>query len=396
MRQRTKRRRAHRREFQRRTEPGAPPGTLVPDPQAPRGDITLLAYGPEGYEERRITKLADITPAVDRWPVTWVNVDGVGDAATVAELGKLFGLHRLALEDVLHLHQRAKAEPYGDHYFVVARMPVPQERWQTEQISIFFGPRFVLTFQERPAGDCLDPVRVRIRSGLGQARAARPDYLVYALLDSIVDHYFPLVEECGERLDQLEEVETDPHAPLANIMPRIHEIKRDLLTIRRVIWPLRDALNALLRDATPLIADETRIYLRDVHDHTIQIIDLVESYRDISSGVTDVYLSSLSQRTNEIMKVLTIIATIFIPLTFIVGVYGMNFDHNVSPWNMPELRWYYGYPISLIFMFVVALGMVFFFYRRGWLERRDAQLDERGRSTLTGRQGEPDERGRAP
>lgn len=374
----TRRRKARRREFQRRTEPGAPPGTLVPDLSAPRCEIRVMAYGPEGYEERPLEDLREIPALLEKWPVTWVNVDGVGDASVVNELGRLFKLHRLALEDVVHVHQRAKAEPYGDHYFVVARMPRPQEPWQTEQISFFFGQRFVLTFQEKPGGDCLDPVRVRIRTGWGRSRAARPDYLVYALLDTIVDHYFPLIEDCGERLDRLEELEAEAaRRPVPGLMSGVHAIKRDLLTVRRIIWPLRDALNALLRDTTPLISDETRIYLRDVHDHTIQIIDLVESYRDISAGITEVYLSSVSQRTNEIVKVLTIISTIFIPLTFIVGVYGMNFDPDASPWNMPELRWRWGYPLAWLLMVLTITAMVLFFYRRGWLgEDRVSQLPE--------------------
>jgi len=358
-------------EFAARPEPGAPPGTLVPDLTAPDSTIVVMAYGPEGYVEHPVTDLREIPKLMERWPVTWVNVDGVGDAATVEELGQLFGLHKLALEDVTHVHQRAKAEPYGKHYFVVARMASPNRQWQTEQISFFFGEKFVLTFQEGPRGDCLDPVRVRIRAGLGRTRAPRPDYLVYALLDSIVDHYFPLLEDCGERLDALEEAESDPATPpLPELMSRIHTIKRDLLAARRVIWPLRDALNTLLRDATPLISDETRLYLRDVHDHAVQIIDLVESYRDISSGITEVYLSSISQRTNEIMKVLTIISTIFIPLTFLAGVYGMNFRTDKSPFNMPELTWYLGYPLCWAVMTAIALVMLGFFWKRGWIGAR--------------------------
>ncbi len=367
----SKRARPRRAAFRRRTEPGAPPGTLVPDPHARPSQIQILAYGPEAFEERPLHELNELSHLLERWPVTWINVEGVGDAAMIGALGQILRLHRLALEDVLHVHQRAKAEPYGDHYFLVARMPSPEHPWDTEQISFFLGPRFVLTFQEGAAGDCLDPVRARIRAGWGR-RTARPDYLVYALLDSIVDHYFPLVERCGERLDALEDLETvAPGRRLPNIMPELHRIKRDLLAIRRVIWPLRDAINALLRDSTPLIVDETRVYLRDVHDHTVQIIDLVESYRDISAGIADVYLASVSQRTNEIMKVLTIISTLFIPLTFIAGVYGMNFSHEASPLNMPELYWYWGYPAIWSVMLLTAAGLVLFFYRRGWLGGKD-------------------------
>jgi len=365
-----RRRRSPHPEFHRRTEPGAPPGTLVPEPGAPPSRVDVMAYGPEGAMERTLERLDELPAILAKWPVVWINVDGVGDAATVSALGQLLHLHRLALEDVLHVHQRAKAEPYGDHYFVVARMPVPHSPWESEQISIFFGANFVLTFQERPGGDCLDPVRVRIRAGWGHPRALRPDYLVYALLDSIVDHYFPFVETCGERLDDLEDVDlTALDRPLAEFVAQIHRIKRDLLAVRRVVWPLRDALNTLLRDQTALVADETRVYLRDVHDHTIQIIDLVESYRDIASGVTEIYLAAVSLRTNDIMKVLTIISTIFIPLTFLVGVYGMNFNTDRSPWNMPELNWYWGYPLIWLIMLAIAAAMLVSFWRRGWIGR---------------------------
>ena len=364
----TKRRRKRlREEFAARPEPGSPPGTLVPDPEAPRGRIQVLAYGPEGYDEQNLHNPREIPPFLAKWPVTWVNVDGPGDAALVEELGRMFNLHRLALEDVTHVHQRAKAESYGHYYFVVARMPSVKQ-WQTEQISFFLGERFVLTFQAGTPGDCLDPVRTRIRAGLGRTRAPRADYLLYALIDTIVDYYFPLLEDCGERLDGLEEIEADPkRLPPADLMARVHAIKRDLLTVRRAIWPLRDALNTLLRDETPLISADTRLYLRDIHDHAIQLIDLVESYRDIASGITDVYLSSLSHRTNEIMKVLTIISTIFIPLTFLAGVYGMNFHVDKSPWNMPELAWYWGYPFFWLVNIAVAAVMLIYFWRRGWI-----------------------------
>ncbi len=360
----TKRRKSKAR-FQHRTEPGAPPGTIVPDPNAPRCDLHLIAYDAQEHVELRIDDPREIPPLLERYPVTWVHVESVGDAGMICQLGQLFKLHRLALEDVVHVHQRAKAESYGSYYFIVARMPDPEKSWVTEQISFFLGDRFVLTFGEWPGPDCLEPVRARIRAGWGRSRAARPDHLVYALLDAIVDHYFPLLEDCGERLDALEDDVMG--GPAANVMPRVHAVKRDMLTVRRAIWPLRDAINTLLRDATPLISDETRVYLRDVHDHTIQIVDLVESYRDISSGITEVYLSSVSQRTNEIVKVLTVISTIFMPLTFIVGIYGMNFDTQASPWNMPELHWYWGYVLVWVVMVAVIVAMLLFFYRRRWL-----------------------------
>ncbi|NLG43746.1 MAG: magnesium/cobalt transporter CorA [Phycisphaerae bacterium] len=357
------------RDLARRPKPGTPPGTLHPPPKAPPSEVSVLAFGPAGHDEVPLPARADLArlPALlEKWPVTWVNVEGLGDADVLAELGRIFNLHHLALEDVLHPHQRPKAERYDDSYFIVARMPVREQPWRTEQVSIFLGPRYVLTFQEGPRGDPLDPIRERIRSG-ALGNRARPDYLVHAILDAIVDHYFPLLEQCGERLDALEEMEAGVTRPVPALMSGVHAVKRDLLTIRRIVWPLRDALNALLRDPTPLITDETRMYLRDLQDHTIQIVDLVETYRDIASGITEVYLSSVSQHTNEIMKVLTIIATIFIPLTFIVGVYGMNFDSSASPLNMPELRWYYGYPLLWLLMLLIATAMLLLFRRYGWL-----------------------------
>ncbi len=362
---RTRRRRKRLKdEISRRTEPGAPAGTIIPDPEAPRSTLHVLAYGPDAYEEQQVQDLREIPPLLARWPVVWLNVDGIGDASLISQLGQLFGLHRLALEDVTHPHQRSKVEPFGTHYFAVTRMPVPGEPWVTEQVSFFFGERFLITFQQTPGGDCLDAVRTRIRSGWGRARTARPDCLLYALLDTIVDHYFPLIEEAGDRLDALE-VEV-AEAPRRALMPRLHAVKRDLLSVRRIMWPMRDAINTLMRDQSPLIAEETRVYLRDVQDHVIQIIDLVESFRDVASGLTEIHLSSVSQRTNETMKLLTIISTIFIPLTFLVGVYGMNFDPDYSPFNMPELRWYWGYPVTWAVMIGTALVMLYFFRRSGW------------------------------
>jgi magnesium transporter len=356
----SRRRRAVKEGAVSRNSSGAPPEVLVPDPAALPTRISVLAYGPERHFEEPIENLGKIKELLQQFPVTWINVDGLGDVAVVQELGEMFNLHRLALEDVVHGHQRAKAEAYGEHYFVTARMPWRNgDEWSTEQISIFFGSNFVISFQEQPGGDCLEPVRKRIRSGWGRSKAITSDYLVYCLLDAIVDHYFPIVEECGERLDGLEVEVIERRAK--NIMPRMFDVKRDLMTVRRIMWPLRDAINVLMRDVSPLISDETRLYLRDVHDHTIQIIDLVENYRDVSSGITEIHLASVAQRTNEIMRVLTIISTIFIPLTFIVGVYGMNFDH------MPELRWRGGYFLIWIVMLAVAGGLVAFFARKGWL-----------------------------
>ncbi len=361
-----RRKRRHAR-FKHRTQPGAPPGMLIPDPEAGGGALQTLAYGPDQHVEATLTRLAQLAELMDQWPVTWLNVDGLGDTVLISQVGSFFGFHRLALEDVVHTHQRAKVERYDDHLFIVARMPVRSEACEVEQISIFLGPRFVVTFQERPGGDCLDPVRVRIRTGLGRLRCSGADYLVYSLLDAIIDQYFPLVERCGERLDSIEE-EVIVGSPRPDVVGRLHDVKRDLLVLHRSIWPLRDALANLLRADSSLITDETRVYLRDCSDHVIQLLDLVESYRDLANSLSDLHLSNISYRTNEVMRVLTVISTIFMPLTFIAGVYGMNFDPDRSRFNMPELHWPFGYVYSLMLMGGIAAAQLLFFWRLGWLQ----------------------------
>ena len=357
------RRRRHHRSH-RSTPPGTAPGTLTVDPEAPKPVIHVMAYGPDEWTERDIVDPESVRDFLGKWPVTWVNVYGLGDARVLTELGKIFALHPLALEDVVNLHQRAKVEQYGAHEFIVAQMVTFLEHVETEQLSLFLGHNFVLTFEER-AGDCLDPLRDRIRTGTGRVRAAGPDYLTYAILDAVIDAYFPVLERYGEHLEALEDdviVRPDNRA-----IRGIRAIKHDLLTLRRAIWPHRDAINSLFRDAAPMISEETRIYLRDCYDHVIRIMDLLETYRELATGLMDVYLSSVSNRMNEVMKVLTIIATIFIPLSFIAGLYGMNFNSDKSPWNMPELAWRYGYPFALGLMAAVALGLLVFFWRRGWI-----------------------------
>jgi magnesium transporter len=358
-------RRQRRKAWARRSAPGAPPGTLLPDPKAPPPVIRVIAYGPDTFTEQAVESPVLVRPFLQAWPVTWVNVEGLGDATVIRQLGDLFGLHQLALEDVINVHQRAKVEQYGDHHFIVTRMVRLGARLETEQVSLFLGRNFVLTFQEGLPGDCLEPVRDRLRQGHGRIREAGADYLAYALLDAVIDSYFPVLEAYGERLETLEEELIT--RPVPGIIPPIHDVKRDLLALRRAIWPQREALNVLLRDELPLITPETRLHLRDCYDHTVQLIDLMETYRELSSDLMEMYLSSVSNRTSEIMRVLTIIATIFIPLTFLAGIYGMNFDPDVSPWNMPELKWYWGYPFALAVMALVALTQLVFFRRRGWL-----------------------------
>jgi len=376
--QRTRRSLSH--HGRRRTPPGSAPGTLVADPAAEQPRVTVIAYGADGVQEGTLDSLAELERLELTAAVTWINIDGLGDARFIEALGQRFGLHPLALEDVLGVHQRPKAEVYDEQLFVVTRMPEVRDTLVTEQIALFVGDGWLLSFQER-AGDCLEPVRQRLRGGRGKIRSNGPDYLLYALVDAITDAYFPVLERYGERLEQLEdEVLADPGP---RVVARIHELKHDLLTLRRVVWPMRELLNTLIRGDSPRIHAQTGIYLRDCYDHVIQLMDIVETYREIASGLIDIHLSSQTARMNEIMKVLTIIATIFIPLGTIAGIYGMNFDPEVSPWNMPELGWRYGYPFALGIMLSMATGLLVWFWRRGWLgvssarraaARRDAAL----------------------
>lgn len=346
----------------RHSPPGAPPGTLAVDPLAPRTAIRVMAFNDHEYIEVSVAEPSELPDLIGRFPVTWVDVDGLGDAERLRAIAKQFSIHPLALEDVVNVHQRAKVEEYFGHDFIVSRMVSYDDRLQTEQLSLFLGDGFVLTFQERP-GDSLDPVRDRIRTGRGKVRASGADYLAYALLDAALDGYFPVLERFSDRIGELEDEVVE--RPSEATVQRIYEVRRDLLTLRRAIWPLREAVNQLIREPEGPFTAETRLYLRDAYDHTIQIIDLVETYRELAASLVDIYLSSASNRMNEVMKVLTIISTIFIPLTFIAGIYGMNFQH------MPELEWRYGYGLCLAFMAVTALFLIRFFYRKGWLRKKD-------------------------
>ena len=348
----------------RLTPPGASPGLLVTDPDAPQPAVRLIAYRPDEFVEKKMDDIQSIHDFLGKWPVTWINVDGLGNVETIRKIGELFGLHRLTLEDIVNTHQRAKLESYPDSLFIVGRMASLSDRLETEQLSLFLGRNYVLTFQETP-GDCFDPVRTRIRTSGGRIRSAGPDYLAYALLDAVIDGYFPVLEHYGEELERVEdEIIARPEY---SSFAQLHEAKRDLLTVRRAIWPQRETINSLTRDPIPLIADETRLYLRDCYDHTVEIIDLVETLRELCSDLADLYVSSVSNRLNEIMKVLTIIATIFIPLSFVASLYGMNFRTDKSPLNMPELEWYWGYPFALSIMAAIAFVLMWYFWRKGWL-----------------------------
>jgi len=336
-----------------------PPGSLTAPPGAymPKA-IEVFHYTADSVEEKSLASVAQVAPYTAKPGILWINVDGVADVEIVRELGNLFGLHPLALEDVLHVRQRAKVDNYGDHLYVVVRMLHFEQGVESEQVSMFLTRNAVITFQEIP-GDCLDPIRERLRKGTGLLQRYGADYLMYALIDAIIDNYYPFLEGMGEQVEALEDKVVEE--PSRSTLGRVHEVKRNLLDVRRSIWPLRDAVNNLLRDESTLITDTTRLYLRDCYDHTVQVLDIIETYRELSGGLMDVYLSSASNRMNEVMKVLTVIATIFIPLTFLAGVYGMNFEH------MPELGQPWAYPVLWGIMVGTAVTMLVLFWRRGWI-----------------------------
>ncbi len=344
--------------------PGTAPGTLRVNPNAVQSEISAIGYGPKVIESLEINSASELPALQERFPVLWVNINGLGDTELIQEIGDVFHLHSLALADAVNVHQRPKADVYENHLFVVVRMINCGDAYKdSEQVSLFLGDGFVISFQERP-GDCFAPVRERLQLKGGRLRNHQADYLSYALIDAVVDAYFPLLEQYGEELEELESRVVD--YPEEAMISEIHNMKRELLSVRRSVWPLREMVNSLIRDESPYISDAVRPFLRDVYDHAIQLMDMVESYREVASGLLDVYLTSVGNRMNEIMKVLTIIATIFIPLSFVVGLYGMNFDTS-SPYNMPELGWRYGYLTILSLMIGIVGGFLFYFRHRGWI-----------------------------
>ncbi|MCC7300040.1 MAG: magnesium/cobalt transporter CorA [Verrucomicrobia bacterium] len=339
--------------------PGMTPGTLVIDPSWPKPVIQVIAYGPDQFLEKRIGDVRELDGLIGKYPVLWVNVDGLGDESVLHHLGQLFKLHPLALEDVVSLRQRSKVDDYETNLYTAMRMLYLQDgKLFSEQISFFLGSDFVLTFQENE-GDCLDTVRDRIRKKGGIVCNMNADYLLYSLIDAIVDAYFPLLESYDARLDDMEELILKH--PDSSSVALLFDVKRDLMTLRRTLWPVREMASALVNTSSPLITQPTRIYLRDCQDHAIRLLDLAETCRELDSSLMDFYLSTISNRMNEIMKVLTIISTIFIPLTFIAGVYGMNFKH------MPELETRNGYFVVLGLMAILGFGMFGLFIKKGWL-----------------------------
>ncbi len=357
--------------FRKRHPPvGASPGTLMVSPEALPPSIRVYDYGLDHLDEREITDVEQLLPYATPRSTIWVDVQGLGDEAMLRRIGQIFSLHPLALEDAVNVPQRPKTEAYDQHQLFITRMVRCSGRgYESEQVSLFIGRGYLLTLQEKH-GDVFDPVRKRLRSGQGLMRGSGPDYLAYALIDTVVDGYYPVLETLGDRLQELEEIAFSRPSP--GVLQQIHGVRRELLGLRRAIWPQREAINTLVRDESTLVSTTVRMYLRDAHDHAMQIVDVIETYRELAASLMDLYLSGLSQRTNEVMKVLTIMASIFIPLTFIAGVYGMNFEY------MPELHRRWGYPIVWAIMIVTAGFMVWSFWKRGWIGEEGVRSQESG------------------
>ncbi len=342
---------------------GLPPGTLVHigEKKAEKLKITVMDYDEEHFQEREIKAIEECFAFKDAPTVTWINIDGLHQIEILEKLGECYGFHPLVLEDILNTDQRPKMEDYGDYLYIVLRMLNYNDKSseiETEQVSLILGPNFVFSFQESQS-DVFNPVRERIRSGKGRIRTMGGDYLAYALLDLIVDNYFVIMEKLGETIEFLEEKLVT--RPVPETLQTIHQLKRELIFLRKAVWPLREVIGGLERGELALIKETSRVYLRDVYDHAIQVIDTIETFRDMISGMLDIYLSSVSNRLNSVMKVLTIIATIFMPLTFLAGIYGMNFKY------FPEVEWRWSYPVFWLVVVLISVSMLLYFKKKNWL-----------------------------
>jgi magnesium transporter len=342
---------------------GLPPGTLVHigEQRVATTRFSLIEYSEASLKEQELKNVSDWRPAGNENKVTWLDVGGIHEVGLIEQIGSYFNIHPLVLEDIVNSEQRPKVDDYDEYIYVVLKMLYPHGRdheIMAEQVSIVLGRNYVLTFQEN-GKDCFDGIRTRIKADKGKIRKSGSDYLLYALVDAIVDHYFVVLEQLGEKIEAAED-ELVVHSETIGL-GAIHVLKKEIIYLRRVIWPVREVVNGLLRDEDGLIGSATKVYLRDVYDHSVQILETIEMYRDRTGGMVDFYISSSSQRMTAVMKVLTIITTIFMPLTFIAGVYGMNFEH------MPELKWRFGYPVILTIMTVIGIGMAFYFRRKKWL-----------------------------
>lgn len=340
------------------------PGTLVHigEKLSDTTKITLLDYEGDHYLEKNIDHIEELRAFKDRQTVSWVHIQGIHDTRILEQLGDVFGLHPLILEDILNTDQRPKMQDMGDYMFIVLKRFCntcdEHSDISAEQISVVLGPHYVISFQER-ADALLDPIREHIKTSKGRIRKAGADYLAYSIVDMVLDSYFGILETLGDKIEIEEEALVNNPTPAT--LRVIQHLKRDMIFLRKSIWPLRETISALERSESPLIQDATGLYLKDIYDHAIQVIDTVETYREMLSGMIDIYLSSLSNRMNQVMKVLTIIATIFMPMTFLAGVYGMNFKH------FPELEWQWGYPLFWIINLTIAVVMLILFKRKKWL-----------------------------
>ena len=347
--------------FRRSTGIGALPGTIdrSAEPISEKCRLTRISYNAALAEEEVIDTVAELNEEVPEDRVYWFRLEGVADPETLRRLGEAFVIHPLALEDVVNTHQRCKVEDYGDHLFVVIRLPVREANGNlmTEQLSLFIGAGFVVSIHE--GCNALEVIRERIMTGRGRIREYGADYLAYAILDLVIDNYFPIIEEIGNRLNAIDEQLEFGFKPGSRLA--IRDVRADLLLLRRTVWPQREAIAALMRDDCPLISDTTRTYLRDCYDHTIQLMDVIETYRELCADLRDFHLAEISLRSNEVMKTLTVITTLFMPLSFIAGFYSMNFHY------MPELHSKYAYPLTIFTMITIAGSLLFWFRRRGWI-----------------------------
>jgi magnesium transporter len=329
--------------------------------------ITVFDYDEKVCTEKEVKDVEECFTFKDKPTVTWINVDGIHRIDILEKLSACYLVHHLVLEDILNINQRPKTEDFGEYIYIIAKMLSYDDAGEDiieEQVSIILGKNFLITFQEEKQGDVFDVIRQRIRTGKGRIRKMGPDYLAYALLDAIIDNYFVILEKIGEKIESLEE--SLVLNPNTSTLQSINKLKRNLIFLRKSVWPLREVVRTITQTESPLIREQALVYYRDIYDHVIQTADTIEAFRDTVSGMLDIYLSSLSHRLNEVMKVLTIIATIFIPLTFIAGIYGMNFNTQRSAFNMPELNWPFGYLFALFLMAVMASGMLLYFKRKKW------------------------------
>ncbi|RIK84700.1 MAG: magnesium and cobalt transport protein CorA [Planctomycetota bacterium] len=367
MRRKTKNgRHRSRRKFEHSLQPHTRPGTIVVPAAAHPPIVRATAYGPDQIIDRHDCTVVQIRELRGKQPVVWIDATGLADAELIEQIGGLLGLHRLSLEDMVNIPQRSKVEDYPHYIYAVTQIPAFNGDLLTEQVSLFAGKGFLLSWREQPS-QVFDIVRRRLQVAAGTTRSAGVDYLLYALLDAVIDSYFPVLEQLGVVFDELDDlVEGDPDAV---DLQRMRDLRHDVRQLRRIVWPLRDAIDDLVRSPPEQLTQETLIHFRDCHDHTVQIIDALENYRDAGSDLRDYHATAISNRLNETVKVLTIISTIFIPMSFIASVYGMNFDRS-SKWNMPELGWTWGYEFALGLMALVAVVQLVFFWNRGWIGKR--------------------------